>query len=102
MEGTGVSGLAVGGGVDEARDPGGVGGTGAHWAGFERGVECATGEAPTSCFCGGPPDGQEFGVGRRVLQILTLVGGDCQDLFSTSDYGADGYFPLFGGLFGCR
>src|SRR4028118_821522 len=36
VEGTGVSGFGVRGGVDQAREPGGVGGAGAHGAGLER------------------------------------------------------------------
>ena len=38
VEGTCVTGLGVGGGVDEAVDAGGVGGAGAHGAGFQGGV----------------------------------------------------------------
>ncbi len=48
MEGTCVAGFRVGGGIDEARDPGCVGGAGAHGAGFQCGVEGATGQAPAA------------------------------------------------------
>ncbi len=48
MEGSCVTGLRVGGSVDETTHTGGVGGAGAHRARFQGGVEGASGEAPAA------------------------------------------------------
>ena len=90
MEGAGVAGLGVWCGVDEAREPGGVGSAGAHWARFEGGVEGAAGQAPATQGSGCIPDGEEFRVGRRVTGGLALVGGDGQDLRPPRDHRSDG------------
>jgi hypothetical protein len=102
MEGTGVPGLPIWGGVDEAREAGGVGCSGAHGAGLQGRVEGAADEAPGAEMGGGPPDGQEFGVGGGISLSLAFVGGDGQDLCSPGDDGAHGGLALSGGFAGGR
>lgn len=100
MEGTRVTGLRVGGGVDEAVDAGGVGGSGAHRAGFQSGVEGAPGEAPASYICGGATNGEEFGVGCRVSRGLAGVGCDGEDPSPSRDHRPHRDLALLGCAFG--
>lgn len=100
VESTGESGLRICRGVDEAGDTGGVGGPGAHGARFEGRVECATGEAPASQTFGGFSEGQEFGVGGRILGCFAFVGGDGEDLIATRYDGSDGHLSPLRSLFG--
>ena len=67
-----------------------MGGAGAHGARFECGVEGTVGQAPAAKGGGGPPEGEEFGVGCGIPCGLTLVGGDGEEIFSPGDYGPYG------------
>ena len=98
VEGAGVTGFRVGGREDQAREAGGVGGTGTHGAWFEGGVESAAGQAPATKGGGGATNCQQFGVCRGVPGSLALVGGDGQDLPSPGDHGPDRDFPFIGGI----
>ncbi len=91
-----VTGLGIRGSVDEAIDAGGVGGAGAHGAGFEGRVEGAARQAPAARGGGGAADSEEFGVGRGVSRGLALVGGDGQDLPSSRDDGPHGDLAALG------
>lgn len=100
VEGSRGSGLGVGSGVDQARDAGGVGGSGAHRAGFERGVERAAGEPPGAEGFGGAAEREYLGVGRGVGRRFTLVGGYGENLPVLGNQRADGYLSSrcrFGG-----
>lgn len=99
VEGAGGACFGVRGGVDEAVYAGGVEGAGAHGAGFEGGVEGAAAEAPAPELFGGAAEGEELGVGGRVLGHLALVVGGGEDLVAARDDGADGDLALAGGLF---
>ena len=99
VEGAGVSGLGVGGRVDQARETACVGGAGAHGAGLQRGVEGATGQPPASYSGGCATYREEFGVGSGIPGSLTLVGGDGQDLPSPGDDRPDGNLAFLGRLF---
>ncbi len=97
MEGSCVTGLGVGGSVDETTNTCGVGGAGAHGARLQGGVEGAAGEAPAAQVCGCLADSEDLGVGGRVICGLALVGGDGQDLGPSGDYGTHGDLALLGG-----
>ena len=58
VEGSGVAGFGIGGGVDEALQARGVGGAGAHGAWFEGRVEGTAGEPPAAQSRGGPANGE--------------------------------------------
>lgn len=101
VEGAGEPGLWVGCGVDEAGDTGGIGGAGAHGAWFEGGIEGTAGKSPASELDGGFSEGQEFGVGGRVLGGFPLIGGDGEHFTVASDEGAYGNLASLRGLSGC-
>ena len=100
VKGTRVAGLGVGGRVDEAGEAGGVGCSGAHGAGFESRIEGAAGEAPGAeercCLS----DGEEFGVGCRIIQSFAGVGGDAQGFGAAGDYGSYRHLSPPGGVLG--
>lgn len=49
---------------------------------------------------GGLGNGDHFGVGRRIGQLLALVEGACDDFVLVDDDGTDWYFVLLGSLLG--
>ena len=100
VEGPGVTGLRVGGGVDETVYTGRVGRAGAHGARFQGGVEGTAGEAPPARSFGGLADGEELGVGGGISGGFALVGGDSEDLLSPGDHGADRDLAPPGGALG--
>ena len=74
-DGTAGSGFGVGGGVDEAGDAGVEDGSGAHGAGFERGVEGAVFEAVVFEGEAGFAEGDDLGVGGGVASRGGLGSG---------------------------
>ena len=49
---------------------------------------------------GGLGNGDHFGMGRRIGQLLALVEGACDDFVLVDDNGTDRYFVLLGSLLG--
>lgn len=100
VEGSGVAGFGVRGGVDEAGEACGVDGAGAHRAGLEGRVEGAAGETPAAEPCGRPSDREEFGVSGGVTGRLAFVGGHGEHLLPAGHDGAHGHLASGGGLTG--
>ena len=65
-------------------------GAGAHHTRLERHDEGAVVEPPATEHAGRVPQGQQLGVGRRVLQALPLVVASGDDQPVTHDHRADG------------
>ena len=75
-----------------------MGGSSAHGAGFEGGVQGAAGESPGAQYGGGPAEGEDLGVGCGVLGCFAFDAGDGEDSLSQRDNGADGDLTSVAGL----
>ena len=74
--------------------------TGAHHTGLERHDEGAVVEPPATEHAGRVPQGQQLGVGRRVLQALPLVVTSGDDQTVTHDHRTDGDVAVAQGRLG--
>lgn len=98
-DGAAGSRFGVGGGVDETGYAGVEDGSGAHGAGFQRGVEGAIFEAVVFQSEARFAEGYDFGVGRGVGVAEDSVLASAYDLVFVDDYRAYGNFAVgFGRL----
>jgi len=94
------SSLGIVGGVDEASDAGVEDGSGAHGAGFERGVEGTVFEAVVGESATGLAKGDDFGVGGWVGVAEDAVLASADDLSFVNDDCAYGDFASNFGVLG--
>ena len=88
------AGLRVGAAVDKPVEPGQDQRAGAHRAGFERDVDRAAVQSPQAQGRRGLGQGDDLGVGGRVLELLALVVGLGDDAVLVDDHGPDGHVAV--------
>jgi len=72
----------------------------AHRARFEGHEHRAIEQSPGVQMGGGLSNGDHFGMGRRIGELLALVEGACDDFVLVDDDGTDRHFVLLGSLLG--
>ena len=92
VQGMHGAGLRIDRAIDENGNAGLEDGPGAHRARFQRDVERAAIEPPRSQRMGRLGDGDHLGVGRGIVELLSLIVGAGDHLAMVDNRRADGHF----------